>query len=183
MREIGVNTIIRYYDHQNETIRGKTLTRAERDLIVTNGFNVAVVFQHNNNRIASFTALRGRQDAARSLVLADQVSQPKGSAIYFGVDGPWQSSYELVNILAYFREIRTSLAGSGYRVGAYGSGLVCALLVTNGLAAPMSWPGYYEFYQTGRWRLAQLPAVECGGRSVDFDLTNGADSEYGQFGQ
>jgi hypothetical protein len=188
MRQIGVNTIIRYYDHENETLPGKTLTRAERDLILMNGFTAAVVFQHHNDRIASFTPLRGRQDADRALTLAAAVSQAKGSAIYFGVDGGWHSPYEMTNIMAYFSAIKATLTGSGYRVGAYGSGLACDILVANGLAelcwlgAPTSWPGYQDYYLTRKWRLAQLPASECGGRSVDFNLINGMNADYGQFG-
>jgi Domain of unknown function (DUF1906) len=188
MREIGVNTIIRYYDHQDETLPGKTLTAIERDMIVTGGFTLAVVFQHHNDRFASFTPLRGRQDAERSLTLASAVSQAKGSAIYFGVDGAWQSQYEIANIMAYFGSVKAALADSGYRVGVYGSGLVCDSLVANGLAdlcwlgSPISWPGSQDYYRTRRWRLAQLPVTECGGRSVDFDMTNGVDADYGQFG-
>jgi hypothetical protein len=46
MKAIGINTIIRYYDHEDETLPGKTLRRAERDAIVMNGFKLGVVFQH-----------------------------------------------------------------------------------------------------------------------------------------
>jgi Domain of unknown function (DUF1906) len=188
MQAIGVNTIIRYYDHEDETLPGKTLRRGERDAILMNGFKVAVVFQHRNNRFASFTALRGRQDAERSLALAAENSQPTGSAIYFGVDGPWKSPYELSNIMAYFREVNARLTTSGYRVGVYGSGLVCNTLLANGLAelcwlaAPTAWPDFHEYYPTRKWRLVQLPTTQCGGRSVDFNLANGIDTEYGQFG-
>jgi len=52
MQAIGINTIIRYYDHENETLPGKTLRKAERDLILTNGFKTAVVFQHRNDQFA-----------------------------------------------------------------------------------------------------------------------------------
>jgi hypothetical protein len=189
MKAIGINTIIRYYDHEDETLPGKTLRRGERDAIVVNGFKMGVVFQHRNNKFASFTALRGRQDAERSLVLAAENSQPKGSAIYFGVDGPWRTSYELANIMAYFREVNARIAGSGYRVGVYGSGLVCNTLLANGLAelcwlaAPTAWPEFSTYYETKKWSLAQLPTTQCGGRSVDFDLTNGTEAEYGQFGR
>src|SRR5438552_15750831 len=117
MKAIGINTIIRYYDHEDETLPGKTLRRGERDIIVMNGLKMGVVFQHRNNKFASFTALRGRQDAERSLVLAAENSQPKGSAIYFGVDGPWNTSYQLAAIMAYFGEVNARMAGSGYRVG------------------------------------------------------------------
>ncbi len=189
MKAIGISTIIRYYDHEDETLPGKTLRRGERDGIVMNGLKMGVVFQHRNNKFASFTALRGRQDAERSLILAAENSQPRGSAIYFGVDGPWNAPHELANITAYFQEVNASLAGSGYRVGVYGSGLVCNALLANGLAelcwlaAPTSWPDFSAYYQTKRWRLVQLPTTQCGGRSVDFNLANGPEAEYGQFGR
>jgi Domain of unknown function (DUF1906) len=188
IKAIGIKTIIRYYDHEDETLPGKTLRKEERDVIVMNGFKTAVVFQHRNNQFASFTALRGRQDAERSLLLAAENSQPKGSAIYFGVDGPWKAPHELTNIIAYFQEVNATMARSGYRVGVYGSGRVCNTLLANGLAelcwlaAPTSWPDYSDYYQTRKWRLVQLPTTQCGGRSVDFNLANGIDAEYGQFG-
>ncbi len=188
MKAIGVSTIIRYYDHEDETLPDKTLRRRERDQIVMNGLKMGVVFQHNNNKFASFTALRGRQDAERSLLLAGENSQPRGSAIYFGVDGPWRALSELANIVAYFRAVNAKMAGSGYRVGVYGSGLVCNTLLANGLAelcwlaAPTTWPDFSAWYQTKRWKLVQLPTTQCGGRSVDFNLVNGLEAEYGQFG-
>jgi hypothetical protein len=186
---IGIKTIIRYYDHEDETLPGKTLRRGERDAILMNGLKMGVVFQHRNNKFASFTAPRGRQDAQRSLVLAAENAQPRGSAIYFGVDGAWNRSYELANIMAYFQEVNATLAGSGYRVGVYGSGLMCNALLASGLAelcwlaAPTSWPEFSAWYQTKRWRLVQLPTTQCGGRSVDFNLANGHEAEYGQFGR
>jgi hypothetical protein len=188
MKAIGINTIIRYYDHEDETLPGKTLRRGERDAILMNGLKMGVVFQHRNNKLSSFTAIRGRQDAERSLMLAAQNSQPRGSAIYFGVDGPWNTPYELANVMAYFQEVHVRLADSGYRVGVYGSGLVCNTLLANGLAelcwlaAPSTWPDFSVWYQTKRWKLVQLPTTQCGGRSVDFNLANDTAAEYGQFG-
>ena len=187
MRGIGIKTIIRYYDHEDETLPGKTLRKEERNLIVENRFKIAVVFQHYNNQFGSFTVERGRQDAGRSLALARENSQPRGSAIYFGVDGPWQTAYELANVAAYFRELKTRLAGFGYRIGVYGSGLVCNMLLSTGLAelcwlgAPTSWPDYHTYYQTREWGLAQLRTSQCGGRSVDFNLANDRLTDYGQF--
>lgn len=134
MKTVGVQTIIRYYDHEDETLPGKTLRRRERDLIIANGFHIAVVFQHNNNKFASFTPLRGRQDAERSLALAAENAQPKGSAIYFGVDGGWRTAGEIATIKAYFAEAQAGLRGTGYRIGVYGSGLVCKELLQDGLA-------------------------------------------------
>jgi hypothetical protein len=91
--------------------------------------------------------------------------------------------------MAYFQEVNARMAGSGYRVGVYGSGLVCNALLANGLAelcwlaAPTSWPDFSAYYQTKRWRLVQLPTTQCAGRSVDFNLANGSEAEYGQFGR
>src|SRR6476660_5846146 len=82
MKAIGIKTIIRYYDHEDETLPGKTLRRGERDAILMNGLKMGVVFQHRNNKFASFTVQRGRQDAERSLMLAAENAQPRGSAIY-----------------------------------------------------------------------------------------------------
>ena len=189
MRGIGIKTIIRYYDHEDETLPGKTLRKEERNLILENGFKTAVVFQHHNNQFVSFTAERGAQDAGRSLALARENSQPRGSAIYFGVDGPWQTAYELANVVAYFRELKARLAGFGYRIGVYGSGLVCNVLLSTGLAdlcwlgAPTSWPDYHAYYQTRNWGLAQLRTSQCAGRSVDFNLANDRVADYGQFGR
>jgi hypothetical protein len=188
MRAVGINTIIRYYDHEDETLPGKTLRRTERDLILANGFKVAVVFQHHNDQFASFTALRGSEDAERSLALANENSQLRGSAIYFGVDGPWKAASQLSNIMSYFEEIKVRLMRAGYRAGVYGSGLVCNTLLRSGLAdlcwlaAPTTWPGYLDYYPTRQWKLVQLSTTRCGGRSVDFNLANGSDTDYGQFG-
>lgn len=185
MKTVGTQTIIRYYDHEDETIPGKTLRRQERDLIIANGFHIAVVFQHNNNKFASFTPLRGRQDAERSLVLAAENSQPIGSAIYFGVDGGWRTAGEIANIKAYFTAVQAGLGGKGYRIGVYGSGLVCKELLQDGLAElcwlanAKSWPDYDAYFETMEWSLVQLLPADCGGRNVDFNLTRRAD--YGQF--
>jgi len=185
MRAIGIKTIIRYYDHEDETLPGKTLRRSERDLILMNGFKTAVVFQHHNDQLVSFTPARGSQDAERSIALARENSQPAGSTIYFGVDGPWR---ELYGVTSYFKEVYAKVMRAGYRVGVYGSGLVCSVLLTSGLAETCwlgnatSWPEYHVYYQTRNWGLAQLRPTQCGGRSVDFNMVNGADSDYGQFG-
>src|SRR5437762_1611913 len=80
IKAIGIRTIIRYYDHEDETLPGKTLRRGERDAILMNGLKMGVVFQHRNDKFASFTALRGRQDGERSLILAAENAQPRRSA-------------------------------------------------------------------------------------------------------
>lgn len=85
---LGIDTIIRYYDHPDETIPCKTLLPEETDFLLDNGFNIAVVFQHRNDSPLTFLdGRRGVRDAERSLELAAANGQPLGSTIYFGVDG------------------------------------------------------------------------------------------------
>jgi hypothetical protein len=192
MRSIGVKTIIRYYDHPNETLAGKTLHPAERNLIVKHGFSLGVVFQHWNDRFSSFTIERGRADAERSLVLAEENKQTKNSAIYFGVDGGWDSSTEVAAIKGYFRTASPIVMDGGFRVGVYGSGRVCKEILGAGfasicwLANAMGWPDYRSYYSSQAWSLAQQHPVDCAGKQVDFNVGNPAIRDpaimdYGQF--
>ncbi|MGZ3649857.1 MAG: glycoside hydrolase domain-containing protein [Bdellovibrionota bacterium] len=187
MKKINVQTVVRYYDQVNETLAGKTLRPAERDLLARNGFDLVVVFQHNNNQITSFTTARGTSDATRSLSLAATNRQPAGSAIYFGVDGDWGSTSELAAIKAYFGKAAPLVRAAGFKMGAYGSGLACTELMKAGLidhcwlANATSWPGYSSFLATNTWAMKQGLPRDCGGKNVDFDVANPAIRDLGQF--
>jgi hypothetical protein len=187
MKKLKVNTVIRYYDHVNETIKGKTIKQAEVDLLARNGFDAMVVFQHNNNNIASFTAARGTSDANRSLELAASIKQAKGSAIYFGVDGSWSSASQMASIKTYFTKAGPIIRAGGYKVGAYGSGTVCTELLKTGLADfcwlsnATGWPGYQAFQATKQWTMVQKLPTNCGGKNVDFNIVNAEMRDIGAF--
>ena len=187
MREVGIATIIRYYDHENETLPGKTLRRPERDAIAGAGFSLAVAFQHRNNRLTSFTPERGQQDAERSLLLAQENGQPKKSAIYFGVDGPWGEA-ELPHVRAYFEQAAPRIRAAGYRVGIYGGGFKCQQIVGAGLADlcwlsnAKRWPGFAERLADRKsWRLRQALPETCGDRQVDFNFSHTRNTDFGQW--
>ena len=187
MREVGISTIVRYYDHEDETLPGKTLRRPERDAIASAGFRLLVVFQHRNDRIASFTPERGTQDSERSLDLAAENAQPRGSAIYFGVDGPW-AERQLPLVRAYFTEAAPRIRAAGYRVGIYGGGFMCKAIVQEGLADlcwlanARSWPGHAErLADRASWRLRQALPERCGDREVDFNFSHTRTTDFGQF--
>ena len=204
LKRTHIHTIIRYYDWKDETIRGKTLRPAEIKAIADAHLSVAVVFQHHNDRTATFTDPdRGSVDAARAHELAVQFHQPTSSVIYFGVDGvdalfadqmPHEKSperkYGLVFIRHYFEKVGATLSqyNSSYRIGAYGSGLVCSDLLSHNLisicwlANATSWPGYEEFDRSKEWALKQqLPtrAADCFGIEGDVDVIGRAD--FGQW--
>jgi Domain of unknown function (DUF1906) len=190
LKSIGVSTVIRYYDWENETLPGKTLTAAELNLIKRNHLSVAVVFQHHNDRRTTFeTAGRGRTDARRSLYLAHAFNQHAGSAIYFGVDGVFQPN--LVD--RYFKEINyefaTNKANIGYSIGIYGSGRDCDQILSQRLAKycwlanAKSWPGYDSLERSGRWSVKQFtPTKDCFGQEVDLNKVNLSRSrDFGQW--
>jgi hypothetical protein len=187
MREVGVATLIRYYDHEDETLPGKTLRRAERDAIAGAGFSLLVVFQHRNDRLSSFTPQRGAADAERSLLLAAENAQPLRSAIYFGVDGPW-GDRELPLVRSYFEQAALRIRAAGFRVGVYGGGYMCRALVAEGLADmcwlanARRWPGYAERLADRKsWVLRQSLPERCGDREVDFNFSHSRGTDFGQF--
>jgi hypothetical protein len=209
VKAIGIDTVIRYYDWSNETLPGKTLTLRELSLIAKLDMSVAVVFQHFNDCLCTFmTKGRGARDAKRALELARTFAQPAGSAIYFGVDGVDAQFLSLLRgtampagdaearkfvqryVRAYFEEITQSMRGSGYKIGVYGSGLVCSLLQEAKLADycwlanATSWPGYVDYEASKRWVLKQhLPTrrADCFGVEVDLNSGNPATVDFGQW--
>jgi hypothetical protein len=209
IKAVGIETVIRYYDWTDETLPGKTLTLQELGLIGKAGMSVAVIFQHNSDCLCTFMQRgRGRRDARRALELARSYSQPSGSALYFGVDGVDAQFLTLLAatdlpsgeaqarkfvqryVRAYFQEVGSVLKASGYRVGAYGSGLVCTDLLEERLAElcwlanAKGWPGYESFAATNRWALKQhLPTrrADCFGREVDLNSGNAAIANFGQW--
>lgn len=194
----GIHTIIRYYDHPDETLPGKTLTARELTHIANAGLSVAVIFQHHNDRVETFLTLgRGRRDALRSLDLARSHAQPKGSAIYFGVDlegppraGIAKSGFVETHVDRYFREVTGVLRESGYKIGAYGSGAVCEHLLGEQLidycwlANATGWSGYRKFENSNRWVLKQHRPTHrrnCFGIEVDLNTGNPRVTDFGQW--
>lgn len=200
MTNIGVKTIIRYYDRLDETMPGKTLHRDERDAITKNRFSIAVVFQHNNNDYKKFKDLaKGDLDAARALKLAIENAQPKNSAIYFGVDfdpkaGDTKTYDENVklnlhNVIVYFTKIKELFSKSPYKVGVYGSGFFCEKLIEDHFAelcwlSPSAFLGTAERIEQKQYDLLQkYPPEDCGGKNVDFNIAKEPSAEFGQFSE
>lgn len=203
LKSIGVGTIIRYYDWEPPTLPRKTLEQGELDLIASNGLSVAVVFQHRGDKTETFEdPTRGETDARRALELARALGQPKGTAIYFGIDGvdqkfvrqpararlDYERAHGLDVIEAYMRGVKDVFAGSGYRVGVYGSGLVNRVILDKGLAQyswlanATSWPEYHDFERSGRWHIKQhLTTNDCFGKAVDLSTANPMRPDFGQW--
>ncbi|MCD2179403.1 TIGR02594 family protein [Rhizobium sp. C1] len=197
LKAAGVDTVIRYYNHQNSTkLPQKCIEKAEYDAILQGGLSLAVVFEqragapnndHDTAHIEDLSAQTGKRDAERALALAKQLGQPVGSAIYFAVDFDFTHHDEIASILDYFEVVSEALKGT-YRVGAYGSGMICKAVRDAGhadliwLAAGSGWSGSRDMLKTDQWALYQLPnAMSYKGVGYDGNFVGAKWTDFGQF--
>lgn len=79
LQDLGVSTLIRYYDHVDETLPCKTLMPEETAALLDAGFSLLAVFQSNGDDPLTFlTPGRGAADANRAIDLALMNGQPAG---------------------------------------------------------------------------------------------------------
>jgi len=137
------------------------------------------------------TTARGRSDARFSLDFArDEIEQPIGSTIYFGVDGDWWTNTDQQKVRDYFEAINEEFsdAGSPFKIGVYGSGKTCTNLKSLGLAEyfwlPLStgWSGSRDYYNWGEWTFYQnYHGLSIGGRYTDTNIINPEVADIGTF--
>ena len=191
----GVGTVIRYYNFSNSlSFPDKCLQLAEAQALGAQGVQIAVVFQQRQNQVADFNELKGAAAGRRAYRHAhDSIGQPAGSAIYFSVDFD-ASVGEIENeVTPFFKGIirafdEESAGSPGYRLGAYGSGLVCRMLSDKGLidfiwlAMSRGFSGTREALAAGEFHLTQrAPAATLCGLDVDFNDANPAHADFGAF--
>lgn len=191
----GVQTVLRYYNHSNSrAFPRKRLELAEAQALSAHGMRIAVVFQQRQNRVADFDELKGVAAGRRAYRYAqDSIGQPAGSGIYFSVDFDASNSQVTNNVAPFFEGVKRafdeeSRGNPEYRVGAYGSGLVCGALTTRGLieltwlAMSRGFRGTREALRDGEFHLAQrAPATRLCGLGVDFNEANPARPDFGAF--
>lgn len=176
----GAGFVGRYYSYHP----GKTLTPGEARDLAAAGLRIVSVWEALGDRYASFSAAQGARDAAEALRLAALCGQPEGSGIYFAVD--FDASIEEIasGIADYFRAVSAAFANR-YRVGVYGSGLVCRVLSGNRLAellwlaSAARWRGSAGF---AGWHIRQFSPAEADfrlGFAVDPD--EAIDGDFGQW--
>jgi uncharacterized protein (TIGR02594 family) len=173
IRKAGVGTVIRYYGQT----KAKRVQPTEAAALAAAGLSLAVVYEDNGGsggKIADFTAARGQADAARAAQYAAAIAQPKGSAIYFGVDWDFVKPSDLVAIRAYFTAAKAEIAGR-WRIGAYGSGLVTLMLREAGLAEYLwlaqstGWTGYHKALSSGHVTVIQKGEKPWPGSDFKYD--------------
>jgi hypothetical protein len=191
----GVRTIIRYYNFSNSlNFPEKCMQLPEAQALTAQGVQIAVVFQQRQNQVTDFTELKGVAAGRRAYRHAqDDIGQPAGSAIYFAVDFDASRDEIEKHVAPYFQGVKRVFAEEGgghseYRVGAYGSGLVCKSLGSQGLieftwlAMSRGFMGTREALNAGEFHLAQrAPAATLCGLGVDFNDSNPDRPDFGAF--
>ena len=191
----GVDTVIRYYNFDNSSaFPEKRLELAEARSLSAKRLKLAVVFQQRQNQAADFSQLKGEAAGRRAYRYAqDSIGQPAGSAIYFSVDFDAGPNEIVNNVAPFFAGIQQAFAEESggspeYRVGAYGSGLVCSALAAQRLSA-LSWlcmsrgfRGTQEALSRGDFDIAQRgPEGTICGIAVDFNDSNPNRADFGSF--
>lgn len=188
MKAKGVKVIIRYGDHVNETIKGKTPKAAELELIKKNGFLFMAVFQHSNrwnnyttgapySTFRADAARRGRVDAERM-----QELYPNARSWYYGVDFDAYTAEQLKGVTTYATEFKKVADKYGKPVGAYGGGTALKMLKEKGLikyqwvSMSTGFSGTKALTQSGKYDMLQkLWKPKCAGLSLDANVMNAAD--------
>lgn len=187
LRNAGYDTIIRYYSLSS----WKRLTPQEANALAKAGFNLCVVYQDRQNQPADFSESQGKSAGRNAFSYAQSVIfQPTGSGIYFAVDYDASVNDLKDRIIPFFRGIQAtfqelSAGGPNYRVGVYGSGRTCRMLLEEQLVE-LTWitqsigfAEYQKFINSNKWNLRQfLPEKVCG---MDLD-PNEINQNAGDFG-
>lgn len=179
IRAAGLNFVARYYSYN----QAKNLTPAEANALSAAGLKIVTVFESRGDRYENFNADQGARDAVAALRLAEQCGQPVGSAIYFAVDFDASPDQIDVGVHSYFQSVNQTINGR-FKIGVYGSGLVCSELLRANLAA-YSWLACAGGWRGTRgfsgWHIKQgLPSDPWHfGFSVDPD--EGIAGDFGQW--
>jgi hypothetical protein len=195
IKQAGYDFVFRYYaEHTGNP--AKVLKPDEAAALAMAGLKIGVVFQNRRSgNLSYFTRSAGRLDGAYAHRYAQQMRQPAGSGIYFGVDCDPEPGQLPGLIPDYFEGV---LAGFNsvsnnqplYDIGVYGSGLVCAWLRTHlafvkysWLAKPRLWHGRETYHD---WSVKQFdgPGPLCemtGGALGQWELNDTNNDDFGQF--
>lgn len=180
IKAAGLGFVARYFSFNG----AKNLSASEAQRLSAAGIKIVSVFEARGDVYSSFTAAQGAKDAAQALQLAAQVGQPKGSGVYFAVDFDASADQIAGGISAYFAAVNDALHGQ-YRVGVYGSGLVCESLGDAGLAELFwlacagGWQGTRDF--TGQWHIRQSLPSSAYHLGFPVDPDEAIDGIFGQW--
>jgi hypothetical protein len=187
----GYETIIRYYCV--DANKWKRIGAAEAQTLSAAGLKLCAVYQDRQDRVEDFSEAKGRLAGQHAFEYAQTaIMQPENTAIYFSADFDPPQNIVANNIMPFFKGVRDAMTeahggGLPYRIGIYGSGLTCRMLLDANLAE-LAWLAqstgfreYPQFLASKRWCLSQLQPGVAVSIPGDPDDTNPALLDYGAF--
>lgn len=184
----GYNFVCRYYCANHSS--SKILTLPEAELLSAKSLHIVSVYQDANNLPEHFNYAIGQSDAQNAISYALNVTaQPVGSAIYFAVDFNPAATVIDRNIASYFDGIRGIFGNYDniYKIGVYGSGLVCQTIKQDLQLADYSWlaqsTAYYgtaAYNSPSKYDIRQGCHVTIDGVLFDSNAS-GLEPDFGQW--
>lgn len=183
LKEDGITCVTRYYCSDN--YEEKRLGKIEAEALSNAGIKISVVYQNSQNDVSDFTGEKGFDAGLEAFSYArDIIGQPFGSVISFAVDFNPSDEEMIENILPFFSGVKEAFfkesdGDNTYEVGAYGSGLVCNVLLDEELCSYRwlsmadNFHGTIEALENGDYELRQVfsePRAEILGLPVNYNL-------------
>jgi hypothetical protein len=187
LKALGIASVIRYINPLG-TAGEKTVKTPEAHACAAGGLRLGLVcegwgdFAHGG-----ISAGAGERDGAFCRdYAADVVGAPQSATIYFAVDTDADRSQITKLVLPYFSAIRRQV-GDRFRVGVYGSGAVCAAVLSAGtaddawLSCSMGWSESRAFAAGNKWTLLQHLPQRVAGLDTDPNDVNPDGRPIGDF--
>lgn len=180
IKKNNISFVGRYYSYNSR----KNLSLSEARALSKNDIKIVSVWEANGDHVGAFSRLSGVNDSVEALVLATSTGQPRGSCIYFAVDFDASNKEIADNIIPYFKGVNYTI-GDKYKIGVYGSGLVCRILLTNKLVE-YAWlsgsSGWRESRSFISWNIRQKPPSDIYKFGFDVDPDEGKIDTFPGFG-
>lgn len=139
----GIQYVGRYLGAIFPSLRWKSMTNDEVELLTKNGLKVFSIYEANPTYAGYFTTQQAYASASHALQAAEALKQPYGTVIFFTVDFDAQPQ-DMPAIISYFDTLRKVLTGK-YYVGVYGG--YNTLQAIHGANI-----GIQYYYQTVAWQ-------------------------------
>lgn len=187
IKAAGVQTVYGYLSSINPT-GAKCVTPARARAIAAAGLRLGLVHEGwGGVGGRGISAIDGVRDGNYCKKAAATLGAPKGACVYFACDTDFSSAQVNSMVLPYFEAIREAFEGSGYRVGVYGSGAVCAAVIgakfadLSWEAQSRGWTGYSAWLNNAA--MTQGPETHLDGIDIDTDAAPGDIGDFVPFAE
>lgn len=168
LKALGYGFAARYYRRAPLTGgKGNAVSKEEVAALHANGLGFLPVFQNTSNHPSYFTIENADADGRAAVAKAREMGQPPATPIFFAVD--CDPGHEIADVVAYFDVVGPIVCDEGWRVGVYGSGLVCGSVSAEftWLANAKGWHGYQGWFPKADVVQTTLPFTLPFGLQVD----------------